>query len=580
MKNISRKAVNWKVYASILILFYLLLYIVPLSVRPAMMPDETRYAEVPREMMVSGDWITPRLNGLRYFEKPVLGYWVTGISMQLFGDNVFAMRLPSALSAGLSALAIFLLVLRSTRRHSIALCAAMIYLAMLGTFLIGTFNVLDSLFGFLLTAAFVSFYLSHEETDSNKRLFYLLLLGIFCGAAFLVKGFLAYVLLGIVIVPFVILQGRWQDLVTHGWIVLLTSIVIVAPWAIMVQLREPEYWHYFFWEEHIRRFSSDDAQHSEPVWFYLAYLPVMILPWIGMLPFALKNLISGNEKCEITVCKIDSWLQYCILWFLMPFIFFSISRGKLPTYILPCLAPLAVILTIGMEKYMSKIESSIRKNKAYKVTSGLLAIFFITISLALILIQTGVVGKVIWNDNETWKWITLVCVFLSGGLITLYSTRAGSFCNRTSLQAFSFAAIMSVFNMAIPQHTVDSKMPGDFLLSNADRISDKTILVSDESMIHSVNWFYKRDDVFVTGAGELEHGLSFEDSQYRLLEGDDFKKFINEHSGKDEIVVIHHARSYKKMQAIMPEQARLTQQGKFVLWYIPVEAAGSVAKVL
>ena len=355
MSSDQYKAKEWQRYALILLLVYLLIYILPLGVRPIMIPDEARYAQIPHEMITTGNWVSPHLNGLRYFEKPVLGYWVTGISMQLFGDNAFAMRLPSALSAGLSALAVFMLCARFSRRESTALYAATIYLSMLGVFLIGTINILDSLFSFLLTAAFVTFYFSHREADAGKRLFYLVLLGVFCGAAFLAKGFLAFVLLGAVIGPYVIWQGRWQELFTRGWIALLSAIVIVAPWAIMVHLQEPEYWHYFIWEEHVRRFASEDAQHGEPVWFYLMYLPLLTMPWIVQLPAALKNLFNSDE----TGAHEDTELvKYSILWFLMPFIFFSISRGKLPTYVLPCMAPLAVMLAVGIENYFSDKKSS------------------------------------------------------------------------------------------------------------------------------------------------------------------------------------------------------------------------------
>ncbi len=353
MSSNQNPEVNWQRYALILLLMYLIIYIMPLGVRPVMIPDETRYAEIPREMMTTGNWVSPHLNGLRYFEKPVLGYWVTGISMQVFGDNAFAMRLPSALSAGLSALALFALLSRFTKRRTTALNAAMIYLSMLGVFLIGTINILDSVFSFLLTAAFVSFYFSHQETDSKKRLAYLLLLGLFCGGAFLAKGFLAFVLLGAVIGPYVIWQGRWQELFTRGWIALLAAIVVIAPWAILVHLQEPEYWHYFFWEEHVKRFASEDAQHGEPVWYYLMFLPLLTLPWIAQLPMALKNLLVNEDGDEQGTGKESELLKYSILWFLMPFIFFSISRGKLPTYILPCLAPLAVILAAGIENYLS-----------------------------------------------------------------------------------------------------------------------------------------------------------------------------------------------------------------------------------
>ena len=86
---------------------FVLLYIIPLGIRPIILPDESRYAEIPREMLTSGNWIVPKLNGLRYFEKPVLGYWLNASSIKLFGENAFAARLPSALATGLSAFIIF-----------------------------------------------------------------------------------------------------------------------------------------------------------------------------------------------------------------------------------------------------------------------------------------------------------------------------------------------------------------------------------------------------------------------------------------------------------------------------------------
>ncbi len=128
---------------------------------------------------------------------------------------------------------------------------------------------------------------------------------------------------------------------------------MIAPWALLVHFQEPEYWHYFFWEEHVKRFASEEAQHAEPIWFYLMFLPLLTLPWIAQLPLALKNLLPSEGGSDNAPGKDRDLLKYCILWFLMPFIFFSVSRGKLPTYILPCLAPLAVMLAVGIENYLS-----------------------------------------------------------------------------------------------------------------------------------------------------------------------------------------------------------------------------------
>jgi 4-amino-4-deoxy-L-arabinose transferase len=575
---------DWKKYALLLLAVYLLVYILPLGQRAPMIPDELRYAEIPREMITTGDWVSPHLNGLRYFEKPVLGYWVTGISMQLFGENAFAMRLPSALSAGLSALSVFLLLARFTGRRFTALNAATIYLSMLGVYLIGTVNILDSLFSFLLTAAFVSFYFSHCEREPGKRLVYLLLLGVFCGAAFLAKGFLAFALLGAVIGPFVIWQGRWQELFSRGWIALAAALVVIAPWAVMVHLQEPDYWRYFFWEEHVKRFASDDAQHGEPFWFYLMYLPLLTLPWITQLPVAALQIARQKIFAAAAAGQGSDGelLRYTLLWLLMPFLLFSIANGKLPTYVLPCLPPLAVLLTIGIENYLGGDNATPAKTgnikvTTYNVANVSLATFFLVIALALLLIQTGVVGKPVWAESESWKWIALATAFFVGGVLLLFTVKQQPVIRRLLLQASSIVAILVVINIGLPQRTMQSKMPGDFLLAHKDKLTADTILLSDDIMIHAVNWYYHRTDVYMTGAGESKHGLSFADSSHRLIEGEALKNFISSHLGKDSMVLVHHSDADEKMQKIMPPQAQQYRWGRFVLWYIAAEAGSSAS---
>lgn len=550
---------NWKKYAIILILAYLVIYILPLGVRPAMIPDELRYAEIPREMMLSGNWVSPHLNGLRYFEKPVLGYWLTGISMQLLGENAFAMRLPSALSVGLSALAIFLLVRRSTRREETALLAAMIYLSMLGVYLIGTMNILDSVFSFLLTAAFVAFYFSHGESDPRKRWLHLILLGVFCGGAFLAKGFLAFVLLAAVIGPYVIWQGRWSELFTRGWIALLAALLVIAPWAILVHLDEPEYWHYFFWEEHVRRFASDDAQHGEPFWYYLMYLPLLILPWVAQLPLSLKGLLANNKNTAL--------LGFSLLWFCIPFVFFSMANGKLPTYVLPCLPPMAILLTMGFETYFAN-----KKIPGFKLASVFMAVLFFIFAAALVLVQTGVVGKVVWYEDENWKWLLLALTFVLGAGLFILSIKNQSANRRLILQALSLSALMLALTYTLPQRTTESKMPGKFLLEHAAKVTPDTLLISDDIMIHAVNWYYRRTDVYMTSAGESKHGLSFEDAEHRLLEGNKLKEFILQHLHKNRMVIVHHSDADDFMNSIMPAQAQPSRWGRFVFWYIPLSA--------
>ena len=196
-----------KHYTLLLLSFYFIAYILPLGAQDLVVPDETRYAEIPREMIIGGDWVVPHLDGVRYFEKPVLGYWVHAVSILLFGENNFSVRLPSAMAVGLSALLIYIMVRRvlcseNGDESCLAVMAPLIFLSCFGVFGVGNIAVLDSLFSFFLTGSITAFYFASEESHgSAKEKGFLLLAGLACGLAFLTKGFLAFVVPVICLVP-------------------------------------------------------------------------------------------------------------------------------------------------------------------------------------------------------------------------------------------------------------------------------------------------------------------------------------------------------------------------------------------
>jgi len=165
-------------------LFFLLFYLLPLNQRMLWSPDENRYAEISREMVTTGDWVVPHFLGLRYFEKPIAGYWFNSLSQLMFGESNFAVRFASAASTGLSALLVFWFTLQLWQCRRKAWFASLIYLSTLIVYGIGTYSVLDAMVTLWLNAAMVSFYIIRKEGSLGSRVGGYLLFGLACGMGY------------------------------------------------------------------------------------------------------------------------------------------------------------------------------------------------------------------------------------------------------------------------------------------------------------------------------------------------------------------------------------------------------------
>jgi len=520
---------------------FLFLYVLPLNVRPLLVPDEMRYAETGREMIETGDWIVPRLDGLRYFEKPILGDWLHALSIRLLGENAFAVRLPSALAVGLSALMLFFLVRRSTGEISAAIVAASVFLTCLEVYGVGTFCVLDSIFSMFVTASLIAFFFAFMETRSRKRAVFLIVSGIACGLAFLTKGFLAFVIPAIVIIPFALWQHKLAESARGLLVMFVTGVLTVLPWGIMVHLREPDFWRYFLWTEHIERFlHAKNGQHPQPFWFFIPVLAGGALPWTPVFPLVVTGLKKTQNK--------DSFIRFLFCWLIFPFLFFSACRGKLGTYILPCYPPLAILTTIGLMKYLAAgktlVLSSNLRNTAIVVSA---------VVIALIIIQTAISPLRIYGPGEVWKFVIIIIALSVYAMLLIIARAAVDIRKILALWCLGPVLLMFASHFAMPNRVVYSKAPNEFLLHNLSRVHPDTILVSDNYLTPAVCWCYERTDVLVIDrGGELTYGLEYGDSKQRLLDIDKFKKLIDETGGKGLVTLITTARRYAGYRRVLP----------------------------
>ncbi|MGP2664118.1 lipid IV(A) 4-amino-4-deoxy-L-arabinosyltransferase [Serratia nevei] len=543
-------------WAILLAVFFALVYLIPLNGRLLWQPDETRYAEISREMLQRGDWVVPHLLGLRYFEKPVAGYWFNNISQWLFGENNFAVRFGSVFSTGMTALLVFALAMLMWRNARRASLAALIFLSMVLVFSIGTYSVLDPMISLWLAAAMVSYYLTLKATSVKGKLGAYALLGLACGMGFMTKGFLALAVPVIAVIPIVIQQRRIKDLLCYGPVAIVTATLLSLPWALAIAQREPDFWNYFFWVEHIQRFAEDNAQHKAPFWYYLPILLAAVLPWLALLPGAL--LKGWRERVQ------RPELFFLLSWAMMPLIFFSIAKGKLPTYILPCMAPLALLMTAYAEDYAATLRARLFKANAW--LNGLFGLIGI---VALVVLSAGLLPKAHLFTAQEWPKVVLGLIAFGGWLLfALVSVRDNG--RQWRWAAACPVLLCLVIGYAIPQQVTDSKLPQNFASATMAELGDSRYVLTDSvGVAAGLAWELKRSDVLMySQKGEVAYGLEYPDAKGHLISDADFPQWLAQARKQGNVSLVLQLSRGEALPQELPAADKVDRMNRLVLmWY-------------
>ncbi|MBI2566962.1 MAG: glycosyltransferase family 39 protein [Candidatus Schekmanbacteria bacterium] len=479
---------------------YLLAYIIPLGARPLFSADETRYAEIPREMLVTGDWIVPRLDDLRYFEKPPLGYWLTALSVAVFGESAFAVRLPSAVAAGLAAFALAGFVRAQRVPAGVPLATASVFLSSVLVFGVAVVNVLDSGLALFLSLAQMTFYHGYTRVDRRAQLRWFALSGVAAGVAFLVKGFLVFAVIGSVVAPFLLWQRDLRALLRFSLTAGASALASALPWSLAVHAREPDYWRYFFWVEHVQRFlTPDKGQHPEPLGYFVPVLLAGALPWTLVALFALPELRRVRPHGLLA--------RFTCCWFVLPFAFFSLSSGKLATYIAPCFAPLAVLVTETLGA-LPAAAADVAFRRAGRAVASVGAV----VAIAVVAVQwLPAASRVRFTEAEWWKCALLVAGLGAWGLGSLIAGRQLTGMSRLAGFAAAHILVLLAAQLAFPATGYRDRVAGPLLARIAADVAKDDVLVSDPYRVSAMCWFLRRDHVLLMDElGELGYGASYE----------------------------------------------------------------------
>ena len=524
---------TWLIDLCLLTLLIALFFSFFLGSIPLGVPDEGRYAEIPREMLALHDYLTPHLNGVKYFEKPVFFYWLQVGAIKLLGFSEWSVRLPNALLALFGCLITYtasriLFDRRTGWLASIILATNVLYFGM------AHIITLDMTFSVLLSASLLSFLIATQANANHKRGFcysgYL-----FAALATLTKGLVGFIFPGLIIFVWLLALNQWRLLkefyLPSGALIFL---IITAPWHILVQLQNPEFFHFYFIDQHFLRYFTKEAGRYKPAWFFIPVLIGGFLPWITLLPQAVWQHFPKKSLAA----KQRQIYAFLLLWPSLIFIFFSLSDSKLIPYLLPIFPALAILVGHYLASHWENASRLRGLKYAYismPILVGLIGAIAIMGSVTT-LFKQHLLATTPYFSLLTFIWLggTLLALrsFQQNKPTATFSWIVGS----TALALIIILSQRAAINLGSVKPLAQMVKP----LLKAD-----TEIACYENYYQDLPYYLQRQVTVVDWRGELSFGMQHQATQRWMIQG---QQFWQTWQSDKRVFVLMHLKAYQKLQ--------------------------------
>lgn len=514
---------------TLFLLFFIgIFYFVWLGHHALFVPDEGRYSEIAREMITSGDFITPRLDGVAFLDKPILYYWLQASAIYLFGLNEWALRFWPATFGIIGSLMTYLAGHQLFSRRT----------GILGAILLATSPIyygaahyanLDLEVAVLISGTLFCILLGLHHESNRMRSSYFYGAWIFCALAFLTKGLIGLAFPIIITGLWIIFTWRWHLLKKmHLILGPLIFLVIALPWYYLAQKANPEFLHFFFITQQFSRFLSHaDFNNHAPIWFYV---PIVFL---GFLPWAIFAFQALGKHIQIVFkqFKQHSSTFFLLLWFFIIFVFFSIPKSKTIGYIIPTFPPLALLTANYLDQLWMK--------NARNLLSGFILL------IILCWIGLPILSIIQWKNHlPIAPWLTGVTfLFMMISVTIAWQIKCFSLA-RQSIKTLIFASVifLLLFSASAKYINPNSTKPIATELKHTLKPNDEIVVYYSfyqDLMIYLerkvtivADWNARDVATRDNWVRELWYGMPFQDTHQWLINENTFWKKWRNHSHK------------------------------------------------